>query len=502
MHTRLVSILVLTVTVAVGMALAGCRPADSPLGAQSAGKPKYHCPMHPTYVSDRPGDCPICGMRLVLIKQDRPSVQAGHEPRPLNPALSPTSGGEGRDQADKADAIAQVKPGQFYCPMGAEHVQATPGECPKCGMDLVEKKATAAAHEGHRTPGDAVAALPGRVAISVSPEKRQLIGLTLSRVEKRNLTRSVRTAAVVEHDETRYARIAPRFAGWVRTLHVNFTGAPVEKGQPLFTVYSPELFSAQHEYLIAWRGVRSLKDDAPAGARQSAQALLDSARVRLGLFEIGDKEVKELEARGQASAELLFRAPVSGYVAVKKAVEGQAFMAGETLYEIADLSRLWLWAYVFEFDLPWVAVGQSAVVRLPYLTHQSFVAAVTFIHPQIEPQTRRGQVRLEVDNPGRELRPGMWAEVELELKLGEKLVVPASALIDTGQRYVAFVDGPNHLLEPREVRIGAKTDDYYEVLSGLKEGDQVVTRALFLVDSESQLKAAIAGLGAPEEQKR
>ncbi len=455
------------IALAFALAFAGCKKSDSAQGGQ-----RYHCPMHPTYIANKPGDCPICGMKLVPIKEAKAAAK---------PAASPED-----------EKIAQVKPGQFYCPMGAEHVQDTPGDCPKCGMKLVEKKETPAGHEGH---AEAAPSVPGRIAISLSPDKRQLIGLTLSKVEKRNLTRTVRTAARVEHDETRYAKIAPRFAGWVRKLHVNFTGAPVEKDQPLFTVYSPELYSTENEYLVAWRAVKQVKDDAPDNQKESANSLLESARLRLALFEIGDREIEELEKRGKASAELLIRAPFSGHVIVKNAIEGKAFMAGDSLYEIADLSHLWLRAYVFEFEMPLISVGQDAVLNFPYLNNRSFPAKVTFIYPHIEPQTRRGEIRLELDNPKHEIRPDMWANVEVELAAGEKLTVPASSVIDTGQRYVAFVEGKEQHLEPREVKVGMKTDDYYEVVSGLKDGEQVVTRALFLVDSESQLKAAISGMG-------
>jgi RND family efflux transporter MFP subunit len=185
----------------------------------------------------------------------------------------------------------------------------------------------------------------------------------------------------------------------------------------------------------------------------------------------------------------------------KSAVEGKAFMAGETLYEIGALSPLWLRASVFEFELPLVHVGQKARVVLPYLGNKTYESTVTFIYPHIEPQTRRAEIRLEVENPRHELHPGMWANVELDASFGEVLAVPASAVIDTGLRYVAFVQRDDEHLEPRDVKIGAKTDDYYQVLAGVKEGEQVVTRALFLVDSESQLKAAIAGMGAGGEHK-
>jgi Cu(I)/Ag(I) efflux system membrane fusion protein len=214
------------------------------------------------------------------------------------------------------------------------------------------------------------------------------------------------------------------------------------------------------------------------------------------LYQIGDEEIRQLEQRGKPSAELPFRAPFSGHVIVKNAVEGTAFQAGESLYEIADLHLVWLKAYVYEFEMPLMSVGQDAVINFPYLNNKSFDGKVTFVYPHIEPQTRRGQVRLELGNPEHLLRPGMWANVEIKADVGGRLTVPASGIINTGQRYVAFVEGADQHLEPREVKVGMKTDDYYEVISGLNEGEQVVSRALFLVDSESQLKAAIAGMGA------
>lgn len=424
----------MAVAVLLALPVAGCgRHGAADAGHDHGAKAqRYHCPMHPTYVSDKMGDCPICGMKLVPIKEDKP----------------PGSG-----------------------------------------------------HEGHGAAAKDASGVPGRVSVSLSPEKRQLIGLSLSKVEKRALTPIVRTTAVVTHDETRYARIAPRFGGWVRTLHVNFTGAPVEKGQPLFTVYSPELFSTENEYLIAWRGVQQLRADASAEQRRAAANLLGSARRRLELWEIGDDEIRFLEQRGTASDEMLFRSPIAGHVVAKMAVEGKAFMAGEALYDVADLSHLWLDAWVFESDFPLIKPGLQATITFPYLGNKTIASPITFIYPHIDPQTRRGRVRLELDNPGHLLRPDMWASVAIQIPLGEKVLIPASAVIDTGLRLIAFVDGPDGHLEPRELKVGARTDDDYEVLDGVKEGENVVTRALFLVDSESQLKAAIAGMGEAGEHK-
>jgi membrane fusion protein, copper/silver efflux system len=253
------------------------------------------------------------------------------------------------------------------------------------------------------------------------------------------------------------------------------------------------LFTAENDYLVALRNFRSLTNNAGI-QRDSAQHLLNSARRRLELFQVGEIEIRALEESGQPSDELQIRAPFSGHVITKNAFEGQAFNAGETLYEIADLSHLWLRAAVYDYDLPRIKIGQKARATFPNLDGRTFETSVAFIYPHLDPQTRRAEIRLELDNPRHELRPNMWADVEIEADLGTVLTSPASAVIDTGTRHIAFVDGAKDHLEPREVKIGARTDDYLEVLDGLKEGEKVVTRALFLVDSESQLKSVVSGM--------
>ncbi len=395
--------------------LAACDRSKSEPATASAGAPKYYCPMHPTYTSDRMGDCPICNMKLV-----------------------------------------PVRPGGVAA----------------------------------NTNGPAV---EGRALIMVTPERQQLIGLRTSTVFPRLLTQTLRTTGVLEHDETSLARIAPRFGGWVRKLHVNFTGQEVAAGQPLLTAYSPELMASENEYLIAWRRWQQVQHDPESEGRSGVEQLWTAARRRLELWEIGPEEIRALESRGHASDEVLLRAPISGHVISKPAVEGKAFMAGETLYELGTLRVLWVRATIPEAEVGLVKTGQQARVSLPHLPGQSFETEVDFVYPHIEPATRRAEVRLKLPNPRHELRPDMWALVELELDLGERLTVPASAVIDTGTRQLAFVRREDDHLEPREVTMGVRTDDWWEVIAGLKEGEKVVTRALFLVDSESQLRAAVGG---------
>ncbi|HHY86204.1 MAG TPA: efflux RND transporter periplasmic adaptor subunit [Verrucomicrobia bacterium] len=404
--------------VALMLGTVSCRKAESAATDTAAqGAPKYHCPMHPTYTSDRPGDCPICNMSLV-----------------------PIGGGD------------------------------------------------------HSAPS-----IAGRVSVVVSPEKRQTIGLTLSPVERRALSDTVRAVGVVEHDETRFARIAPRFGGWVRKVQVNYTGQPVKQGDPLFTVYSPDLFTAENDYALALQS-RRIASNAAAGLPDPS-TLAEAARRRLELLEVGDDELRRLEEGGKPTDEIQMRSPLSGHVIAKNVVEGQAFQPGDVLYEIADLSRLWVRAAVHESDLPRVRIGQKGRVLFPNLGGKQFESSVTFIYPHINPQTRRAEVRLELDNPEHVLRPEMWANVELEVSIGEVLSVPASAVIDTGTRFIAFVDGEKDHLEPREVTIGARGEEYWEVTGGLKEGERVVTRALFLIDSESQLKSVVTGMGGASEHQ-
>ncbi|MFZ2658693.1 MAG: efflux RND transporter periplasmic adaptor subunit [Victivallales bacterium] len=477
MINNLIRLIVLTAAIALAAVMPGCGKSDSSHSGKGADtevkKQKYHCPMHPTYVSDRPGDCPICNMKLVPIKE----------------------GGQAAVKTTAPSHAGNIKAGQFYCPMHLDIVRDAPGVCPKCNMNLEEKKADE--HAGRVVPEG----VPGHAGVVLSPEKRQMIGLRLSPVEMRDLSFALRTTARIEHDETRLARVSPRFNGWIRSLKVNFTGAKVEKGQPLFTVYSPEVLTAEKEYLLALQNYEKSKDSPDKEEGVSARRLLESSRRRLVLWEIGEEEIRDLEVRRAPADEILFRAPFTGHVVAKMAVEGKSFMAGETLYEIADLSHLWLRASVFEYQMPLIAVGQDAVITFPYLGNQSFPSKVTFIYPHIDALTRRGEIRLELDNPKDQLRPDMWANVEIKVALGKKLTVPSSAVIDTGTRHVVFVDAADGLLEPRDLKIGARTDDYYEVLEGVKDGEKVVTRALFLVDSESQLKAAVSGMDGSDEHK-
>ena len=453
------------IPLALALLLSACGHSDS---AGSGGK--FFCPMHPTYTSDRPGDCPICNMKLVPAKTEL----ATNSPAPAT-----------------AKPSAQVA--RYHCPMHPSYTSDRPGDCPICGMKLVP----ITDDKDHTATGSGI---PGVVQVAIDADKQQLIGLRTSVIGKHYLARTIRTTATLEHDERQLAKIAPRFGGWVVSLKVNQTGQEVEKGEPLLTVYSPELYSAENEYLLAWQRLQQVKTAGGTEADQ-ARAMLDSSRRRLRLWGIGDAEIAVLEKAGKPEDEILLRSPVSGHVLTKRVSDGQSFMPGEVLFEVGAMSPLWARAYLYEADLAFVKPGDPAEVTVPFLPNKLFATKVDFIYPHIDAQTRRAEIRMEVANPDHELRPNMWAEVLIETDAGEVLVVPASAVIDTGRRCVAFVVKPDNHFEPREVKVGLRGEDYWQVLSGLVAGEKVVTRALFLVDAESQLKAAVAGMSGAEGEK-
>ncbi len=392
-----------------------------------------------------------------------------------------------------APDAAEAQKAAYWCPMHPHYTSPRPGDCPICHMKLAPIPADGAARD--------VPATAGRVMIHLSADKQQLIGLRTSTVFPRPLRRSLRTAGVVEHDETRLTRIAPRFGGWVRELHVNFTGQEVVQGQPLLTVYSPEVLAGQNEYLLARRHWLAVEHSGTVELRETAARLLEAARRRLELWGLDAEEIRALEEREQAPDEVRLRAPVSGHVISRMATVGGAFQAGDTLYEIGALDRLWVRAGIPESDLAYVRTGQVARVTVPALGGRTYETEVEFFYPHVDPRTRRGAARLSLDNADHALRPEMWALVEIEEDFGERLSVPASAVLDTGTRRLVFVRREDDHLEPREIRVGVRTEDWWEVLEGAQEGEKVVTRALFLVDAESQLRAVAAGMGQKMEHE-
>ncbi|HJW04063.1 MAG TPA: efflux RND transporter periplasmic adaptor subunit, partial [Azospira sp.] len=370
-------------------------------------------------------------------------------------------------------------------PMGLPDTSPIPKKDPM-GMDYIPVYA-----------GDAPESDSG---LKISPEKVQKLGVRTEAVARRELGATIQAVGRIEPDERRLYTIAPKFEGWVERLHVNTTGQPVAKGQPLFEVYSPDLVSAQREYAVAAEGAKSMAaagGDARAGMEQLAEASL----ARLKNWDISEAQIRGLAKGGQGKRTLTFGSPVSGVIMEKKAVQGMRFMPGEALFQVADLSSVWVVADINERDIGGIEAGRPARVSLEAYPGQTFSGKVSYVYPTLKAETRTVPVRVELANPKGLLKPAMYATVELATGGQEPvLAVPVSAVIDSGRRALVLVQTGEGRFAPREVKLGRHSDAYVEVLEGVREGEQVVVTANFLIDAESNLKAATGSLGAAQDQ--
>jgi membrane fusion protein, copper/silver efflux system len=376
---------------------------------------------------------------------------------------------------------------------GTKHAEKK-GEAAEKAADM-EMEMKGMTMEAIQKEGKVQEVVPGTVQIS--PEKQQLIGVKFGTVEMKPLEKVIRTVARVDYDEKRIVTVSPKIGGWIEDLYVDFTGRFVRKGEPLLTIYSPELVSTQEEYLIALRAKRELGKSPFPEVAGSGESLAESARRRLKLWDITDDQIKVLEESGQSKKTLTLYSPFSGFVLEKTAFKGMNVMPGVALYKIADLSVVWVLADIYEYELPFIRLGQQATIQLSYTQGQTFTGKAVYIYPSLNPETRTAKVRFEFPNPDGRLKPEMYANAEIKVRLGQKLAVPEGAIIDTGVRQMAIIDKGSGYFEPREVKVGAKVDNYYEVIKGLKAGERVVTSANFLIDSESKLKEAMAGMAMP-----
>ena len=371
----------------------------------------------------------------------------------------------GKRQASPTTPIAQApierKILYYRNPMGLPDTSPTPKQ-DSMGMDYV------AVYEGDDS---------GSSTVALSPEKIQLLGVRTEAAQQRILTRNLRATGVLEVDERKQQWVAPRFEGWIKTLSVNATGAHVTRGQPLLTVYSPELESAVREVQLA---------------RESGLAEVEkSARSRLDNWQIATQDLAHLQ---HAVVQLILRSPIDGVVLEKMAVEGARFAAGDVLFKLADLSSLWLQADVAEQDQGSLHLGQSVAVTVDAYAGEKFIGKVSFIAPVLNEKTRTVRVRVEMQNTNARLRPGMYAQVVIADKMKSSLTIPLSAVLDSGTRQVVLVQVAEGRFQPRTVELGARSEEQVTVLSGLTEGEQVVTAANFLIDAESNLKAALSSM--------
>jgi membrane fusion protein, copper/silver efflux system len=359
------------------------------------------------------------------------------------------------------------------------------------GVVLFQPIVKAAPEQTQPEKGEAAVPIaPPQGPVQVSPVQRQLIGVTYGTVAKRPLVKVIRTVGRVEYDERRLAEVTLKVSGWIQDLFVNYTGMLVKKGQPLLTIYSPELVSAQEEYLLALRTREKLKDSHVPVARESAESLVKASRNRLSLWDLTPAQIRALEKSGKPQLYQTIDSPIPGFVIEKMALKGHRVEPGMPLYKIADLSTLWVQADIYEYELPLIREGQEALITLAYYPGAVWRGTVDYIYPYLETETRTNKIRFVVPNPDHKLKAGMYTNLELKVDLGERLAVPEGAVLHSGVRKLVFIDRGEGRLEPREVSLGVQADGYWEVVGGLKEEERIAKSGNFLIDSESKLAAA------------
>ncbi|HKX32177.1 MAG TPA: efflux RND transporter periplasmic adaptor subunit [Blastocatellia bacterium] len=419
-----------------GTRLAALSGADAER-AQAQGE-TYYCPMHPDFKSDKPGNCPICSMKLVKL--------------------------------EKAPGGSETKPGTAAPPMPGMEMGSAGGQLS-----------------------------PAARTVFIEPQRQQLIGVRSEPVVRQRLTKEIRAAGKVTYDETRVTHIHTKITGYIEQVFVDYVGKVVKSGEPLFTIYSPDLVSTQEEYLLALRASRQFAGSSFEGVASRANSLLEAARRRLELWDVTPAQVKELEKEGKARRTLTFYSPVSGIVTERAAYHHGRYVSPEMdLYTIVDLSTIWITGEVYESELPLVKVRQAAEVEFPSQPgRRALRGTISYVYPFLDEKTRTAKIRLEFPNPDFALKPEMFVNVKLKIDLGNRLVVPEDAVLDTGTEQYVFVDRGEGHFEPRLVKLGPEAGGYYAIEGGLEAGERVVTAANFIIDSESRLKGAFADLGKP-----
>ena len=473
MNKKLRSLLIIAAAgVAAGLAVTAMMPkldsghvhdvaglvAPSSAVAAEASAQKYTCGMHPMVITDEPGLCPICNMDLT----------------PLKPGGGATA----------SKPVGERKIKYWVAPMDPTYIRDEPGKSPM-GMDLVP------VYEDQAATGS---------IISVDPVTSQNMGVRMALVMRKDLSRTIRTVGLVGYEEPKQFSINSKIDGWVERLHVNETGQVVKKGTPLLEIYSPALVSAQEEFLLARNNSQSLANSSFPSIADGAARLLDSSRRRLKLWDISDRQIARLEKTGQVTKNLTLYAPYDGIVTMKTVREGQFIKAGAELLVLSDISKVWVYADIYEYEMPWVKVGQKAKIILPYVGSEPIESKVSYIYPFVEPKTRTVKARLDIANPDFTLKPDMYVNVSLESDtVANALTVPSEAVLHSGERKTVFVALGNGKFEPRQVKTGVQSESGdIEIVQGLLDGEHVVTSAQFMLDSESKLREAIRKMLEPE----
>ena len=403
---------------------------------------------------------------------------------PMNPQLTsptPKKSSDGMDfvpvYAEASGQTGQKKIAYYKDPMHPWFTSDKPGKAPDCGMDLVP------VYEGESDSS----------AIHIDPVTMQNMGVTTEEAKARNLIKTIRATGKIDYDETKIYSVSTKVMGYVERLYVDYTGQTVRKGQVLMDLYSPELVATQQDYLQAIHYQKQLQNSSIEEARKEADELVQSSRQRLLYWDIPESEIKALEERGIPKKTMTIVSPVNGVVTDKMVIQGQNVMSGMTLYKIADISSVWILADIYQYELPWVKIGQKANIDLSYIPGKTFTGIVDYIYPYLNMETKTATVRIKIRNfAGVEFKPEMYATVNLFSPMEVKSVtVPDRAIIRSGTRNILVVALGGGYFAPRDVKLGVEADGYVEILQGLKEGEQIVTSSQFLIDSESNLKSAI-----------
>jgi len=421
--------------------------------------------MNPQHHYNHPGKAPD-GMDLVPQLADQ---------SPSPPVASST--------APRAVTADEHKILYWFDPMHPAYKSDKPGIAPDCGMTLVPKYAE----------DRSMTKMP-MGTVTIAPEKQLLAGVRTAVVQRKLVVRDISTTAQIIADESRVAHIHVKVAGYIDRVYVDFVGQLVKKGQPLFTLYSPDLVSTQEEYLIAKRGNTTLGNAPFYEISEGAQSLLQSARQRLKLWDISDEQIKQLDDSGKVSKNLTFYSPITGFVTDRKAFPQTSVTTDTELYTVSDLSTVWAVADIYEYEVPFVHVGQRVSLNLSYYPGKTYSGNISYIYPTVDSQTRTVKARIDIPNPEFALKPQMFADARLHVDYGTKILVPQEAVLNSGTEQHVFVVHNGGIFEPRKVSIGPVMDGNAIILAGLKAGETIVVAGNFLIDSESGMKSALNGM--------
>lgn len=446
-------VFIIVLLVLVGsVAFVSCSSDDKQTTTQTEQKQLYTCGMHPEIIRDESGDCPICGMKLMPVKQS-------------------TMGGT------DADAGGEKKILYYKDPMHPWYTSEHPGKAPDCGMDLVP------VYEGQEGSAG---------VIRIDPAVEQNINVKIGEAEKRSLSTTIRTNGHIAIAEPRQAILNTKISGWVEKLYVDYVGQSVRRGQKLMEIYSPEFVAAEQELITALDYQKGVSSSSFNDVAKSGDALLETAKRKLQLWDITDEQIQQIVTSRKIQRTITLHAPARGVVLEKNVIQGQRVQTGEQLLKIADLSIVWLHADLYEYELGNAKVGQKAVMTLPFAPGRTFTGRVAFFYPTLVAKSRTGRVRIDFPNPKMELKPEMFADVEIfGDPIHDAVVVPEQAVIRGGTRDMIVVSLGGGRFEPREVTLGILSQGFYQILKGVQPGERIVLSAQFLIDSESNLRAAL-----------